>query len=84
VNSVHSTSFRLLVVLILNVTMHYGQGFGQSVRPDIRKLSQHFLEPNEKTAPWSFVPQENIASLSTSEHPGVVTIWWGSHRISRR
>ncbi len=42
---------------------------------DIRALSQHFLDGNGKTAPWIFVPGENIASLSTSEHPGVVTIW---------
>lgn len=42
---------------------------------DIRKLSQHFLDGNGKTAPWIFVPKENIASLSTDEHPGVVTIW---------
>ncbi len=45
------------------------------LRKDIRKLSQHFLDRNGKTAPWIFVPAENIASLSTSEHPGVVTIW---------
>ena len=42
---------------------------------DIRTLSQHFLDQNGKTAPWTFVPAENIASLSTAEHPGVVTIW---------
>jgi hypothetical protein len=44
-------------------------------RADIRELSQHFLTRDGKTAPWMFVPKENIASLSTSEHPGVVTIW---------
>jgi hypothetical protein len=42
---------------------------------DIRELSQHFLDRSGNTAPWIFVPKENIASLSTSEHPGVVTIW---------
>jgi hypothetical protein len=42
---------------------------------DIRTLSQHFLDPSGKTKPWMFVPAENIASLSTAEHPGVVTIW---------
>jgi hypothetical protein len=42
---------------------------------DIRVLSQHFLDRSGKTAPWIFMPRENIASLSTSEHPGVVTIW---------
>lgn len=42
---------------------------------DIRELSQHFLKRDASTAPWIFVPKQNIASLSTSEHPGVVTIW---------
>jgi hypothetical protein len=44
-------------------------------RKDIRALSQHFLDRHGNTAPWIFVPKENIASLSTAEHPGVVTIW---------
>ncbi len=43
------------------------------VRPDIRKLSQHFI--NEKdTGPWQFVPRENIKEVSLSEHRGLVTI----------
>src|ERR1700722_19651470 len=46
-----------------------------SPRKDVRALSQHFLDPSGKTAPWMFVPAENIARLSTAEHPGVVTIW---------
>jgi hypothetical protein len=42
---------------------------------DIRRLSQHFADSGGPTDPWMFVPKENIARLSTSEHPGVVTIW---------
>lgn len=42
---------------------------------DIRKLSQHFIDPGGKTAPWIFTPRANIADLSTSEHAGVVTLW---------
>ena len=42
---------------------------------DIRDLSQHFIRPTGDVSPWSFVPEENIASLSTDEHPGMVTIW---------
>ncbi|MBI2824587.1 MAG: hypothetical protein HYX69_07875 [Planctomycetia bacterium] len=41
---------------------------------DIRKLSQHFIARDDATGPWKFVPAENIARLSTSEHAGVVTI----------
>ncbi|MFO1094306.1 MAG: hypothetical protein U0992_13520 [Planctomycetaceae bacterium] len=44
-------------------------------RRDIRTLSQHFLHGAEDTVPWTFGPVENIASLSLTEHPGVVTIW---------
>lgn len=42
---------------------------------DIRKLSQHFIDPSGNTSPWMFTPKGNIKSLSTSEHPGMVTIW---------
>src|SRR5262249_54184764 len=42
---------------------------------DIRLLSQHFNEPGADIAPWMFVPRENIKELSTSEHPGLVTLW---------
>ncbi|MBI3865527.1 MAG: hypothetical protein HY290_26945 [Planctomycetia bacterium] len=52
-----------------------GQVFGEPPRKDIRKLSQHFLDRTGNTAPWMFVPKANIASLSTEEHPGVVTVW---------
>jgi hypothetical protein len=64
-----------LLALILHVAMQSGQCLAQTPRPDIRKLSQHFLDRKDNTAPWIFVPNDNIASLSTSEHPGVVTIW---------
>ncbi len=42
--------------------------------PDIRKLSQHFKEPNDNIAPWMSVPRENIQSLTTASHPGYVTL----------
>src|SRR5262245_1985160 len=42
---------------------------------DIRLLNQHFNEPGADTTPWMFVPKENIKELSTSEHPGLVTLW---------
>ena len=44
-------------------------------RRDIRRLSQHFLDPKGGTAPWLFVPKDNIKSISTRENPGLVTIW---------
>jgi hypothetical protein len=42
---------------------------------DIRRLSQHFIDPTGELSPWMFLPSENIKSLSTAEHPGMVTIW---------
>jgi len=46
-----------------------------TVARDIRQLSQHFLDPNGDVSPWMFLPRENIKSLSTAEHPGMLTIW---------
>ena len=51
-------------------------GVGGGAR-DIRRLTQHFTGETEDISPWVFVPQENIRSLSTSEHPGFVTVWHG-------
>ena len=51
-------------------------GVGGGAR-DIRRLTQHFTGETEDISPWMFVPQENIRSLSTSEHPGFVTVWHG-------
>jgi hypothetical protein len=64
-----------LVCLAITVVTSVDPLCAQSPRNDIRKLSQHFVDPKAPTAPWIFVPDQNIASLSTSEHPGVVTIW---------
>src|SRR5437762_3235042 len=50
------------------------QNGGKSDARDIRKLSQNFTDPKD-ISPWMFVPQDNIKSLSTTEHPGYVTIW---------
>ena len=40
---------------------------------DIRSLTQHFNRPGGEIEPWVFVPESNIAELSTAEHPGVAT-----------
>ena len=41
---------------------------------DIRKLSQHFADP-QGIAPWILVPKDNIKSANTTERPGLLTIW---------
>src|ERR1051326_5903616 len=50
---------------------------GKGPARDIRKLTQHFISEREDTSPWIFTPRENVKSVSTSEHPGFVTIWHG-------
>ncbi len=45
--------------------------------PDIRKLSQHFFSKTNDISPWRFIPEGNIKSLSTTTHPGFVSIQHG-------
>jgi hypothetical protein len=47
---------------------------GSMQSKDIRKLSQHFTDPKD-ISPWMFVPQDNIETMDTTEHPGLMTIW---------
>ena len=42
-------------------------------RPDIRKLSQHFVNTKSSES-WHFEPKSNIEEISLSEHRGLVTI----------
>ena len=68
---------RQLQFSVALILVALGNGFAASAQPapkDIRKLSQHFITANNVTAPWKFVPQENIARLSTTDHAGVVTL----------
>ena len=51
-----------------------GKRHRTSEKPGIRKLSQHFNEPDGDYAPWVFGPKENVKEVSTSEHPGLATI----------
>ena len=46
----------------------------RSSRPSIRQLTQHFNDPAGDFSPWNFLPAENIKQLSTSEHPGLLTL----------
>jgi hypothetical protein len=43
--------------------------------PDITALDQHFNEPGADISPWVFVPEKNIKDFSTTEHPGLATIY---------
>src|SRR5438045_976544 len=69
---------RVLWIILLVVSPGSGQQPGASRNTkDIRNLSQHFTNP-ENISPWMFVPQgDNIKSLSTTDHPGLVTIRHG-------
>ena len=62
---------------LLSVAALYAPGLaGQSMGSprDIRKLSQHFINPGSDISPWRFVPEANIQSLSTTERPGILVI----------
>jgi len=62
------TSFSLIVIALTMFSPIWVRA-----EKDIRKFTQHFIDP-EDISPWTFVPQENIARLSTKEHPGMVTL----------
>src|SRR5262245_14689925 len=65
-----------LVLVFINAAFSRAEeGIHFNGKKDIRKLSQHFTNPHDEMAPWVFLPEENIASISTAEHAGVVTIW---------
>ena len=42
---------------------------------EISALDQHFNQPGQDIAPWMFVPAGNIKQFSTTEHPGLATIY---------
>jgi len=69
-----SSSFAWLMMLSMSLVGYCQAPSGGHSPNDIRKLSQHFTDANG-TSPWMFVPQDNIKSLSLTEHPGYVTIW---------
>src|SRR5690242_6104019 len=50
-----------------------------SSRASVASLSQHFIDPSGSISPWMFIPQENIKSISTTEHLGFVTIREAGH-----
>ena len=41
----------------------------------ITEFDQHFNDPGADISPWMFVPEDNVKEFSTSEHPGMATIW---------
>jgi hypothetical protein len=45
-----------------------------SQRASVASLSQHFIDPSGNISPWMFIPEDNIKSVSTTEHRGFVTI----------
>ena len=42
---------------------------------DIRTFSQQFNQSDNRIDPWIITPANNVASSSTLEHPGLLTIW---------
>jgi hypothetical protein len=46
---------------------------------DIRGLSQDFISLSNDISPWMFFPQSNIASMTTAEHRGLLTLRDAGH-----
>lgn len=59
-----------MIPLILCILLSSVTGWAK----DISELNQHFNQPGEPLAPWTFQPEKNIKDLSTSEHPGLLMI----------
>ncbi len=59
------------IVLAFLVLVHKGA----AAESDISAFDQHFNRPGADVDPWMFVPQDNIKSFSTEEHPGLATIY---------
>ena len=66
-----------LILLIVGVWLPRAsaQTPGRMVEKDIRSLSHHFNAPGGDISPWIFVPDDNVKELSTSDSPGLVTVW---------
>ena len=71
--SSHCQSRPLVVLNLLWLVVGTGVAGGAETR--ISQLNQHFNEPEKDTAPWMFIPESNIKSASTADHPGLVTIY---------
>src|SRR5262245_4639566 len=61
-------------IIFVSALSNYAQQTGTADAVDIRRLSHHVLDARD-ISPWMFVPQENVRSVSTTEHPGFATIW---------
>jgi hypothetical protein len=49
-------------------------GEARAEEPDIRELSQHFIDADGDISPWFFYPSENIKTLDSTIHRGLLTI----------
>jgi hypothetical protein len=64
-----------LVVLSIGPVLNLHAADSAAAKGEISALDQHFNEPGKEIAPWMFVPTKNIKDLSTTEHPGLATIY---------
>lgn len=62
-----------LTIVSLSVSWNAVTQAQPTNRPDIRKLSQHFIDEKD-SGPWQFLPASNIKDMSLQEHRGLVTI----------
>src|SRR5450755_1255878 len=74
----HRSRLPMMVVFLLVVRAPVQILGGEDVDTapgEISALDQHFNAPGKDIAPWTFVPKGNIKEFSTTEHPGLATIY---------
>jgi hypothetical protein len=73
------TAWKIFPLLVAIVVSTSAQGQARGTESDIRTLSQDFISPSNDIFPWVFSPRSNIASLTTSEHRGLLTLRDAGH-----
>ena len=73
------TSRRVAESLVILLAWCAAAAAQPAQRPDIRKLSQHFIDARD-SSPWHFSPAGNIKDVSLSEHRGLVTLRGAGHQ----
>src|SRR5262245_23314777 len=65
----------LLLWAALCIPVAAGRNEPEPVKKDIRDLSNHFNTPGADISPWIFVPESNVKEISTTESPGLLSVW---------
>jgi hypothetical protein len=68
---------QLIVIAVVGALISFGIASPLAAKEgakDIRNLSQHFTDPDGKMTPWEFYPKENISTITSTSHRGLLAI----------